>query len=73
MRSDLIDIEVQVHHETSPGEENDGAYLVSTSTSSPRKEWIPKSRCELSDVKPAPSKQATMTLPQSLAEEKGLV
>ena len=69
-RSDLVDIKVILHHETSPGEENEGAYLVSTDFKD--KVWVPKSRCQLEGGDP-PRKEATLTLSQSLAEEKGLV
>jgi hypothetical protein len=72
MRSDLVDIEVTLHKETYPGEENQGAYLVSTSVSTPRKEWVPKSVAELDGGAP-PRNQGTLTLPRSWAEEKGLV
>lgn len=72
MKSDLVDIECVLHHETSKGEENEGAYLVSTTVSSPAKIWVPKSRCEIEGGEP-PTNKATLTLPRSLAEEKGLV
>lgn len=74
-RSDLIDLDVTVHHETTKmdGDEDRGAWLVSTTVSSPKKIWVPKSMCEVSDQKPAPSKAATMTLPESVASEKGLI
>lgn len=71
MKSDLVDIECVLHHETHKGEENEGAYLVSTTVSSPRKEWVPKKACQLEGGEP-PTNKATLTLPQRLAEEKGL-
>ncbi len=67
MRSDLIDIEVTLHHQT------EKAWLVESETSSPAKVWVPKSWGEISDEKPAPSKQATLTMSRSRFEEKGLV
>lgn len=75
MRSDLIDIDVVVHHETTKLKEGEdhGAWLVSTDVSTPKKIWIPKSMCEISDQKPAPSKSAMMAISQVFAEEKGLV
>ncbi len=69
-RSDLVDLEVYLHHETSPGEENEGAYLVSTDFKT--KVWVPKSRCEIEGGEP-PSKRATLTAPEGLLIEKGLV
>ena len=75
MRSDLIELEVSVHWETTKMVDNEdrGAWLVETDVSSPKKVWVPKSWCEISDQKPKPSKQATMTISRAQAEEKGLV
>lgn len=67
MRSDLIDIDVTVHHET------EKAWLVSSDVSTPEKVWLPKSMCEVSDQKPAPSKAGTLTAPQSFLRDKGLI
>lgn len=66
MRSDLVDIDITLHHET------EKAYLVSSDVSTPEKIWVPKSLCELDGGDP-PRKRGTLTLSQSLAEEKGLV
>lgn len=64
MKSDLVDISVQKLHET------EKAYLVTDSV--PEKGvWIAKSLCELD-----PSEVAgieTLTLPEWLAMEKGLI
>lgn len=62
-RSDLVDIEVVLKHET------DKAWLVNEGDFDA---WIPKSRGEL-EKNPAPSRTWTLTIPQGLAEEKGLV
>lgn len=67
MRSDLVDIEVTLHHET------EKAWLVSSDVSTPEKVWVPKSLSEISDRKEAPSKAATLTLGESLAVSKGLI
>ena len=60
--SDLIDIEVDLKHET------DKAYLVSDGD---REVWVPKSQCEfeMSDTPP----YGTLTLPEWLAEDKELI
>ena len=68
-RSDLIDLEIVLHRDN----ERDKAVLVETDVSSPRRVWIPRSMCEVSDVARPPSKRATLTLPLSYATEKGLV
>lgn len=72
MRSDLVDLDVILHRETYPGEPEQGAYLVESPTSSPRKEWVPKSVTEV-EWHDRVRKTATITLPQSWAESKGLV
>jgi len=72
MRSELVDLEVTVHWTAKPEEENDGAYLVETAISSPRKEWVPKVVAEL-EWKDRRRKSATITMPREMAESKGLV
>lgn len=71
-RSDLTDIDVVIHRTTYPDDPDMGAYLVETSTSSPRKEWVPKSIAEI-EWKDEAKRTAEMTLPVGFAEEKGLV
>lgn len=78
VRSNLCDIDVVIHHGT------DKALLVSIDGNESRAQWLPKSRIEI-DHKPgfvqgkrnnSQSVQlniATITLPTSLAKEKGLV
>lgn len=57
MRSDLIDIAVILKGET------DKAWRVDAGMGEPK--WIPKSQCEFED--------GTLTLPEWLAKEKGLI
>ena len=58
-RSNLIDVEARLVHET------EKAWLLDTGDDEPT--WLPKSSCELDEATGA------LTLPQPLAEEKGLV
>lgn len=67
MKSDLVDLEVALHHQT------DKAYLVSTTGDRKDAVWLPKSACELEDQGSRNPGIYTLTLPQSLATEKGLV
>lgn len=66
MRSNLEDIEVTVHHQT------DKAWLVESEASAPERVWIPKSRCEMSEIA-QPSKRAMLTAPEPFLVEKGLI
>jgi hypothetical protein len=68
-RSDLIDIEVTLHRDN----ENDLAVLVETEVSSPRRVWVPRSICEVTDKADPPSKRATLTIREPHAQEKGLI
>lgn len=69
MRSDLIDIEVWLHHETSVGIEDEGAYLVSLDHKT--KVWVPKKACEFE--RKSKTGRGILTLPERLAVDKGLV
>ena len=61
-KSDLVDVEAVLKHET------DGAFLVDCGGK--ESVWVPKSNCELVKV---PGKHLwTLTLPEWLAFEKGL-
>ena len=64
--SKLIDIAVELRHETSK------AYLVHDGDGPI---WLPKSQCEVYDngVNNGGSKFVTVTLPEWLAREKGLI
>lgn len=61
MKSDLIDLAVEIRHETAR------AYLVHDGH---RDVWLPKSMCE---VHHEPGKPAIVTLPTWLAKDKELI
>ena len=61
--SDLIDVTIQIHHET------EKAWLVSVDGSRDSAVWIPKSQAELMTER----RTHTLTLPEWLATEKGLI
>lgn len=63
-RSQLTDIEVEVHHIT------ERAILVSTDGERETAVWLPLSVIEVETTAPG---RATITLTQKLAEDKGLV
>jgi hypothetical protein len=63
MKSDLIDIEVQVHHRT------ELAVLVSTDGNREKAVWLPLSQIEIDPV----GKFCEVTLPEAFAAAKGLV
>lgn len=58
-KADLIDIAVQLHHETPK------AWLVSDSGDKKDAKWIPKSQAELAD--------GVLTIPEWLAKEKKFI
>lgn len=65
-RSDLQDIEVQLRRETAKAwgvadPNNEGALI-----------WLPKSQCEL-DLGEGPNKMSTLTAPEWLLKERGLI
>jgi hypothetical protein len=62
-RSDIIDVEVALHHET------ERAVLVSPIGTSAEKIWLPKSQVEIDTTGPV----AVVTIRQGFAIEKGLV
>lgn len=62
-KSDLIDVAVQLHHESQK------AWLVSDDGDRDNAIWIPKSQAELEPK----GKAHILTLPEWLATEKGLV
>ena len=64
MKSDLVDLEVHVHHST------DKAILVSLDGDSRKTKWLPMSQIEYVYKGKA---RAEVTLPEWLAVEKGLV
>lgn len=64
MKSDLIDLSVQLHHET------DKAVLVSDDGNKDKAVWLPLSQIEIERTNGG---VVTVTLPEWLATEKGLV
>ncbi|WP_279480299.1 hypothetical protein [Aureimonas sp. SK2] len=66
MKSDLIDLELHVHHQT------DKAVLVSADGNRAAAVWLPLSAIEIA-MRRGSSTHADVTLPQRLAEDKGLV
>lgn len=64
-RSDLIDVTLQVHHET------DKAFLVSDDGDRTKAVWVAKSQCERGDSKSSGIFEFSM--PEWLATEKGFV
>ena len=70
MKSDLIDVTVQMHIET------EKAVLVSDDGDKSKAVWIPKSQCEIEfdpSMKVRGNGVATITLPEWLAKERGLI
>jgi hypothetical protein len=75
MKSDLVDLELAVHHET------EKAVLVSETGDRAKAVWLPLQACEV-EYKPItgcmvggrkrPFRLATVTMRESLAVEKGL-
>jgi hypothetical protein len=63
MKSDLIDVAIQLHHET------EKAWLVSDDGDRKRAVWIPKSQAEIESK----GKHHELTMPEWLALEKGLI
>lgn len=63
MKSNLVDLEVRLHHET------EKALLVSTSGDRDDAVWVPKSAVEFEGG----LTRGTLTLPEALAIEKGLM
>jgi hypothetical protein len=64
MKSDIIDIAVQVHHAT------ERAVLVSDDGDRDNAVWLPLSQVE---IERGDRGQAVVTLPEWLAKERGLV
>jgi hypothetical protein len=68
-RSNLIEIEVTLHHETKPDNPDEGAVLVSLDGDRKRAVWVPKSRCQREHKR---GDVFVLTLSELLAQEKGL-
>ncbi|VFU07883.1 hypothetical protein [Methylocella tundrae] len=69
-RSDIIDLALVIHHETKPGMKNEGAILVSDDGDREKAVWLPKAAVEFEITSPD---VATVTMPERLAIDKGLV
>jgi hypothetical protein len=70
VKSNLIDVTVQMHAET------DKAVLVSDDGDKNKAVWIPKSQIEIAfhpSMKERGNGAATITLPEWLAKDKGLI
>lgn len=65
-RSDLVDLDVVVLRET------DKAWGIDNPNKVRDIIWLPKSQCQIG-AEPAPSKDATLTCPEWLAKERGLI
>lgn len=63
MKSDLVDVTMQLHHET------DKAILVSDSGEREKAVWLPLSKIE---IERKPKAVVVVTLPEWLAIEKGI-
>lgn len=66
MRSDLVDLEMTLHHQT------DRAVLVSDSGNPKDAVWIPKSVCEIAPAGKPGSSIYTVTMPERIAIDRGL-
>lgn len=70
MKSDLVEIECQLHHETKPGNPDEGAFLVSLDGDRKRAVWVPKSICQIGAQDRS---SVTLTMSERTAVDKGLV
>ena len=74
MRSNLVDLTVYLHHETKPGNLDEGAYLVSDDGDKGKAVWFPKSLTELHGIESGtPGNIFEMTVPENVAIEKGFL
>lgn len=82
--SNLIDLPLVLHWQTKPSDPDKGAVLVSADGNETRAIWVPMSQCQIEDlnrtvtgIKKSGQKvqlrSITLTLPQWLAKEKGLL
>jgi hypothetical protein len=78
--SDLIDLTLCLHAESKGGQKEQGAIRVSSDGDDAKAQWLPKSQVEFSLTgKRQRSKQGpgveivTVTLPEWMAKEKGLI
>lgn len=66
MRSDLVDLAVVVRRET------DKAYEIEDENKAGEIIWLPKSQCEI-EIQDRVRKIGTLTCPEWLAKDKGLI
>ena len=79
--SDLVDVTMYLHAESKPGQKEQGAILVSDDRDDKKAKWLPKSQVEC--VRTGKRERGTgrsqyveivtVTMPQWLASEKGLI
>lgn len=69
-RSNIIDLTVHLHHETYLNDPERGALLVSDDGEDDSAVWVPKRLVEYEQVKGA---IYTISLPEYIAQEKGLI
>lgn len=70
MKSNLEDIDVQLHHTTKHDDGSPKAYLVSTDGDRKNAKWVPASLVELEHKG---GTRHVLTGPQDVLEDKGLV
>lgn len=66
----LHSIEVALHHETKPGEPDEGAILVSLTGEKDQGVWLPKSQCEFEHKA---GRIVKVTAPEWFLTDKGLL
>jgi len=66
MKSDLVDVSVQFHHQT------DAAVCIRAEEDGPDI-WIPKSHCEILQTDPRRGHYVLLTTDEATATEKGLI
>jgi hypothetical protein len=78
--SDLVDLTMCLHAESKRGQKEQGAIRVSSDGDDAKAQWLPKSQCEFVPTgnrqrsKQGPAVEiVTVTLPEWLAKEKGLI
>lgn len=70
MKSRLHDLELYLHHETQPGDDEHGAIKVSLEGEDDEAVWLPKSACQ---VEHKSDRIVVVTAQERLFFEKGLI
>ena len=70
MKSNIVDIEVTLHHETKVGNVDEGALLISLDGNNDSAVWVPKSQIEFEQET---GRSYSVSLPYWLAYDKGLI